>query len=249
MTLAGGKLKGGEVSKLEDSEIPKSNEEKPNTELSKGDEVNLGTDAKQGLDPTPNTIREGSVRMEQHPNYENTVVELGSLEFELEFTKGDPYVEVREVLNPEGETIRVEKKVYARKGMRYLDLEHEYGHVRQLTERFDEQPLPTIRVIEYPDGRVKDISDQGRALTTWQNTITEYHNRLDEFLRLQKRDASPELLKEHAQGVRYWREQYLNKGLKGGRSPSRKSWVQEHFSDIPTLESRYKDAVGYTLEE
>ncbi len=133
--------------------------------------------------------------------------------------------------------------------MRYLDLEHEYGHVRQLTERFDDQPLRTIRVIEYPDGRVKDISDQGGALTTWQNTITEYHNRLDEFLRLEKRDANSELLKEHAQGVKYWREQYLNKGLKGGRSPSRKSWVQKHFSDLPILESRYKDAVGSTLEE
>jgi hypothetical protein len=208
----------------------------------------MQTDAKQGLDPTPNTIHEGSVKMEQHPNYAQTVAELRNLGFELEFTNGDPYVEVKKVLNPEGETIKVEKKVYVCQGMRFLDLEHEIGHVRQLIERFSDKPLATKCVIEYPDGRVKDISDRGGVLNNWQNTVTEYHNRLDEFLRLHKRRANTQLLREHAQGIREWRGLYQDKGLKAGRSSSRKSWVQEHFPDIPKLEQGYQDAGGYERE-
>ncbi|MBR8835461.1 MAG: hypothetical protein DSM106950_15920 [Stigonema ocellatum SAG 48.90 = DSM 106950] len=210
----------------------------------------LATVAKLGLDPTPDTIREGTVRMEQHPNYESAVAEIRRLEFEIKNTRGEsgPYVAVREVLNPETEVIRVEKIVYVQEGMRYLDLEHELGHIRQLTERFGEKPLATERVIEYVDGRIKDISARGEVLTNWQNTITEYHNRLVEFLRLQERGANLELLREHARGVRHWRAQYREKGLKGGRSPTRQAWVQKHFPDILPLESRYKDTVGFALE-
>ncbi len=208
----------------------------------------LATNASEGLEATPDTIREGSVRMEEHPDYSATVAELDRLGFQLTPTSGDPHVSVTEVLNLAGEVIRVEKKVYVREGMRYLDLEHEVGHVRQLTERFGENPLPTDRVIEYPDGRVRNISRRGGVLTEWQNTITEYHNRLVEFLRLHERGANPELLREHAEGLREWRELYWDRGLKGGRSQSRRDWVQEHFPDLPALESRYNQAGGRVLE-
>ncbi|MBW4528042.1 MAG: DUF4157 domain-containing protein [Phormidium tanganyikae FI6-MK23] len=208
----------------------------------------LETGARDGLEASPETVRDGSVRMEEHPSYRSTLDEIRRLGFEVKKTAGDPYVSVREVLSPEGQVIRVEKSVFVRDGMRFLDLEHELGHIRQLTERFGENPLPTERVIESPDGRTKQARDQQGVLTNWQNTITEYHNRLVEFLRLHERGASPELLREHAGGVREWRSLYLDKGLKGGRSPSRQSWVQEHFPDLPQLVDRYNQAGGRGLE-
>jgi hypothetical protein len=208
-----------------------------------GEQVKLATGAKRGLDPNPETIREGSVRMEQHPEYANTLAKIKELGFEVEITHGDPYVEAKEVLNFQKEVVRVLKVVYVQEGMRYLDLEHELGHIRQLTERFGNKCLPTERVIEYPDGRIKDISEKGGVLTNWQNTITEYHNRLDEFLRLHARGANIELLREHAQGIRTWRELYKDTGLKRGKSPSRKSWVEKHFPDLYGLEERYSRVV------
>lgn len=205
--------------------------------------MKLATGAKRGLDPNPETIRFGSVRMEQHPEYANTVAKIKELGFDIESTDGDPYVEVKEVLNSQKEVVRVLKVVYVQEGMRYLDLEHELGHIRQLSERFGNTCLPTDRVIEYPDGRVKDISEKGGVLTNWQNTVTEYHNRLDEFLRLHERGANIELLREHAQGIRKWRELYKDTGLKRGKSPSRKSWVEKHFPDLYELEGRYSRVV------
>lgn len=213
-----------------------------------GEQVKLATGAKVGLEPTPETIREGSVRMEQHPEYANTLAKIKELGFEIKITHDDPHVEVKEVLNSQKEVIRVLKVVYVQSGMRYLDLEHELGHIRQLTERFGDNCLPTERVIEYLDGRVKDISDKGGVLTNWQDYITEYHNRLDEFLRLCERGASIELLREHAQGVRKWRELYKDKGISRGKSPSRKSWVNLHFPDLYELEERYNNIRTSNLE-
>ncbi|NJL86905.1 MAG: hypothetical protein HC886_14580 [Leptolyngbyaceae cyanobacterium SM1_1_3] len=223
----------------------------PEQQRLSGDEEPAGrmdTGASDGLESTPETIRDGSVRMEQHPTYQSTLTEIESLGFEVRRTSGSPHVSVREVLSPEGQVIRVERAVYLREGMRFLDLEHEVGHIRQLTERFGERTLPTERVIEYPDGRIKQARDQGGVLTNWQNAITEYHNRLIEFLRLHERGANSELLREHARGVREWRSEYRDRGLKGGRSPSRSQWADEHFPDLPQLESRYTDAGGVVLE-
>jgi hypothetical protein len=126
--------------------------------------------------------------------------------------------------------------------MRYLDLEHELGHIKQL-ERFGENIPPTYRVIERLDGSLRKASNQQGILTTWQNTIIEYHNRLDEFLRLYERCASPELLKEHAQGVEEWFQVYRKKGLKSGRSSSQKAWAEKYFPDIIELQFRYNEAL------
>lgn len=126
--------------------------------------------------------------------------------------------------------------------MRYLDLEHELGHIKQL-ERFGENIPPTVRVMERPDRSLKNAPNQQGVLTNWQNTITEYHNRLDEFVRLYERGASPELLKEHAQGVEYWLQAYRKKGLKEGRSPSQKAWADKYFPDIAQMQVRYFELV------
>ena len=129
--------------------------------------------------------------------------------------------------------------------MRYLDLEHEVGHIKQM-ERFGKNIPSTQRVTEQPNGNLKAASNQDGVLTTWQNTITEYHNRLDEFIRLHERGASPELLKEHATGVEEWYQAYWKKGLKQGHSKSQKQWAEKYFSDLIELQSRYLELVKTT---
>ena len=199
------------------------------------------TGATTGKDPTPDTIREGSVRMEQHPQYEDTIGQVKEAGFEIKVSDV-ARVEVKEVVNSNGNVIRVEKTLYVQENMRYLDLEHELGHIKQL-ERFGAQIPPTQRVIEEPNGSLKTAPNQEGVLTTWQNTITEYHNRLDEFIRLHERDASQELLKEHAAGVETWYQAYWKKGLKKGLSKSQQQWADKYFSDIAALRARYLDLV------
>jgi hypothetical protein len=84
--------------------------------------------------------------MEQHPDFTKVVADLEARGYKLKYAEGDPHVEIREVLTPEGELIRTEKTVVVRKGMRFLDLEHELGHVEQAEGCKD--PLVTERVLE-----------------------------------------------------------------------------------------------------
>jgi Uncharacterized conserved protein len=208
----------------------------------------LDTGAKTGEPATPETIRQGTVAMEDHPQYAELMAEVRNKGFEVREIPGDPHVSVVEVVNEAGEVIRVEKVLFVRRGMRFLDLEHEVGHIRQVTERFGaDKVLPTERVMEYPDGRRKVLTS-GEFMTEWQNPIVEYHNRLVEFIRLAERGADESLLREHARGVAEWRQAYWNKGLKGGRSPSRREWTNTHFGDIGELQTRYNQLGGSGYE-
>ena len=207
--------------------------------------MKLTTGATTGKNPTPETIREGSVRMEQHPQYEETIKQIKAAGFEIRISN-DACVEVKEVVDLNGNVLRVEKVLYVQENMRYLDLEHEFGHIKQL-QRFGDTIPPTHRMVERSDGSLKNAPNQQGVLTTWQNTITEYHNRLDEFIRLYEKGASLELLKEHAQGVELWLQVYRKKGLKDGYSQTQKQWSQKYFPDIPELQSQYFDIVK-TLE-
>ncbi len=206
----------------------------------------LETGAKEGLDPTPESIRTGEVRMEEHPNYNDIVAEIQQHGFEVEMTNGDPHVSIKEFVDSNGNTVRVERIVRLRPEMRFLDLEHELGHVRQMVERFGENPPPTERVVETPRGE-KQAPNQEGILTTWQAKIVEYHNRLVEFLRLHERGAGEALLDEHAEGIQFWQAEAL-KATKKNRSPSRMEWRDAHFPDLAELESRYREARGNGIE-
>jgi F0F1-type ATP synthase membrane subunit b/b' len=201
----------------------------------------MATGTATGKDPTPDTIREGSVRMEQHPQYQETIRQVTEAGFEIKVSDG-ARIEVKEVVDSDGNVIRVEKTLYVQQNMRYLHLEHELGHIKQL-ERFGNNIPPTERVTEQPNGTLRTARNQEGILTVWQNTITEYHNRLDEFIRLHERGASPELLKEHADGVEEWYKEYWKKGIKQGRSNSQTEWAEKYFPEIAELRSRYLDIV------
>jgi hypothetical protein len=200
----------------------------------------LGSGASDGLDASPETIRQGTVRMEQHPEFQQDVAALKGKGFELRYADGDPHVELREVLTPEGELIRTEKVVVVRKGMRYLDFEHELGHVDQIQRL--KQPLATERVLE--SGRPYKGPDRPGLMTKSLDSISEYHNRLVEYFRLKDRNVDASVLKEHADGVRAARSEYWKKGMKQGRAQTAKKFVQENFPELTELEKRFVTEEG-----
>ena len=214
--------------------------------------LNLEAGAKPGKEPTPETIRLGTVRMEAHPEYQAVIQTAKNSGFEIKYTKGDPYVKVIEVRDRKRKIIRLEKVLGLQKGMRYIDLEHEIDHIKQLL-RFGEQGLLTDRVIEYANGRrVKSRNEEG-VITPWQNSILEYHNRLNEFLRLYERGVDVSTLKEHAEGVYEWQQIHFHKGLGGhnrgrrGRPNSKqrekRAWGRKYFGDISELATKYRAAL------
>ena len=201
----------------------------------------LITTAKLGKKPTPKTIRQGTVRMEDHPDYDITVQRVKDSGFEIKHS-GIAGVEWLEIYDQAGNLLRIEKILHVLKGMRYLDLEHELGHIEQFN-RFGNQVPPTEKLIELPNGRRYKYNIRDRILTVSQSTVTEYHNRLVEFLRLYSRRVDLELLKEHAAGVDFWRNESWHKGLSGGRSPSKKAWANLYFGDIEELSTRYDEII------
>jgi hypothetical protein len=119
--------------------------------------------------------------------------------------------------------------------MRWLDLEHDLGHVDQM-ESMD-HPLVTDRVLE--DGTPYKGPNRGGFLTEQLNAITEYHNRLIEYFRLKDRGVDPAVLEEHAEGVRYWRDRYESKGTKRGRSKTGTDFVNDNFPGLHELDARW----------
>jgi hypothetical protein len=208
----------------------------------------LRTGARTGSAPTAESITEGSVRMEDHPRFQAEIQALEARGFKVVRTSGDPHVVVRRVVLQDGTYVRTDLEIHIRDGMRFLDLEHEIGHVNQMmdTARFPDGPPPTKIVVERPDGTFYDAPNQAGVLTSWQDPIVEYHNRLQEVIALSERGASPEVMREHLRGLEQWRELYMKKGLRGGRSPSQVAWRDEHFPDIRELEQRAADIRNQT---
>jgi hypothetical protein len=200
----------------------------------------LSSGAKPGIDATPDTVRQGTVRMEQHPDYGTQVAFLQENGFTVKPTKGDPRVVVRQVVGPDGTVLRVEREVLVQPGMRYLDLEHELGHVRQVldTTRFPEGPKPTDIVTE--NGR--PAPSQSGVLTTKENAVIEYHNRLQELVELDRRGLPRDVLREHLDGIdgvpgknKGWRQRYRS-ATGGGEKSSMGQFARDRFPDIAPLE-------------
>jgi hypothetical protein len=131
--------------------------------------------------------------------------------------------------------------------MRFLDLEHEYGHLQQL-EKLGNPPL--TREIMLPNGITTKArgNDLQGTITKSQNRILEYHNRLQEYMHLRARGASPELLQDHARGIADWRKDAYGKGGLSVSQSSEMKWTQENFPDLFELEKQYKDFGGMQNE-
>jgi uncharacterized Zn-binding protein involved in type VI secretion len=202
------------------------------------DEPHAG--AEEGLDPTEETIRIGTVRMEDHPNYIDAIRRVRNAGFEVVHRNEAPHVVIRRVVDREGNLLRIERELIVQPGMRYLDLEHELDHIRQ-GERFVDPP-PTDVVWQRQDGTLKPAKGTNLegSLTNDQNAVMEYHVRMVEFLRLHDRGASPELLESHARGVEHYRREVIRRGAYDRRKGLNK-WREEHFSDLGDLARRYNE--------
>jgi hypothetical protein len=199
-----------------------------------------GAGAEPGVDPTAESIAQGTVRMEDHPAFPNLRTELRELGYDLVPTTGNPHVEIRHIVDDGGRLLLVEREVRVQEGMRFLDLEHERGHVLQMTDRarFPDGPPPTEVWRRQPDGSLREVVDAPDRMTAWQDRIVEYHVRLEEFIRLTERGVDPVVLAQHASGLDDARAEYWDRGVKRDLSPTRSGWAREHFPDIPALEER-----------
>jgi hypothetical protein len=81
--------------------------------------LNLEAGAKPGAEPTPLTIRLGTVRMSAHPDYQAVIQTAKDAGFEIKYTEGAPYVEVIEVQDREGNLILLSKTLGLQKGMHH----------------------------------------------------------------------------------------------------------------------------------
>lgn len=203
----------------------------------------------RGEAPTAETIRQGTVRMEEHPDYDAAIQKVKNAGFEIKYS-GEASVEWIEIHDKNQKFVRIEKNLHVAAGMRYIDLEHELGHIDQLTTRFGEKVPPTQKVVELPNGRRRKTKVLAGILTEKKKAILEYHNRLVEFMRLYQRGVDLRLLKEHAygpkfdkqDGVEHWHKQYLwatNKEM----SQSRLAWIEKYLPDLAELKTQYKNAI------
>jgi hypothetical protein len=160
----------------------------------------MRTGAEAGLPATPDSIRTGEVAMEQHPNYPALVQHLAQRGYPLVVQAEAPHVFFKRVCDKQGTLVREEKYVSVVAGMRFLDLEHEVGHVEQLEDRFGGN-LPISKFVQLRPDREVLVKNAPDVLQGWQDAVTEYHNRLLEYQRLADRGANPSLLAKHLQGL------------------------------------------------
>jgi hypothetical protein len=199
-----------------------------------------------GLEPTAQSIHEGTVRMEAHPEYGRVQSEMAAAGYPLEPGAPPPHVDRIQYVDRAGNVLRVEQRIVVQPGMRFLDLEHEVGHVGQLTDRFGGNPPFTDRRMERPNGSTRPANDRSGVLSPRQNDITEFHNRLQEYNRLAERGVSPELLAEHGRELDHWYNQYQDAVATGwnNKATTTGAWATKHFADIRGLMGRYQELGG-----
>lgn len=198
-----------------------------------------GTGAKRGEAPSPESLRVGDVRMELHPDYGKVVAELEAAGFELR-VGNKANVALERIVDEAGTVLEYRRYVNVIEGMRFLDLEHELGHVRQLRQ-LGADPMPTQTLVRRANGseEVAEGALRKGTMKSEHDSVFEYHNRLQEWVRLAERGAPADLLGEHATGVVDWRKWAEAGGL--GRSGGRGTfdrWAREAVPDLPELERR-----------
>ncbi|MBW6436342.1 hypothetical protein KZ829_21620 [Actinoplanes hulinensis] len=195
--------------------------------------------AEVGEMPTPESIRQGTVRMELHPDFPDVTRFLTDNGFRLVEDPAGPRVVIRHVYSADGKTfLHEEREVRHLDGMRWLDLEHELDHVRQMLDRFGGE-LGTEAYRERANGTRVELKGAQRILSAKYDTIVEYHVRLQEAIRLLERGVDPALVREHLAGVDE-RRALMNQKVHQ-RDSAAQNWRREHFSDIPSLENRLRE--------
>ena len=199
-----------------------------------------------GESPTPETIRQGTVRMEEHPDYETAIQKAKDAGFEIIFTN-EASVKWTELYDLNQKFVRLERLLNVVARMRYLDLEHELGHIDQFS-RFGDKVPPLEKKIQLPNGFRRDVDVLAGIMSNKQVAILEYHNRLVEFVRLYERRVDLKILKEHAYGSSLYKNGGLVAAYEGylwgtnrEMSKTRRAWIEKYFPEIPDLKKRYEE--------
>lgn len=201
-----------------------------------------------GEPPTPESIRQGTVRMEDHPGYEAAIQKARDAGFEVKVS-GEASVEWTELYDLHQKFVRLEKILNVAAGMRYIDLEHELGHIDQFG-RFGDKVPPLAKKVLVAEGHRRDVDVLAGIMKTKHIAILEYHNRLVEFIRLYERRVDVQLLKKHAYGTNLDKrgglvaayQRYLwatNKEM----SITRTAWIKKYFPELPDLKKRYEQII------
>ncbi len=99
--------------------------------------------------------------------------QVGALDAGFEIQKsGFARVDRIEIYDQNRNLLRIEKVVHVLENMRYLDLEHELGHIDQFS-RFGSRIPPTEKLVELPNGRRYKYNIRDGILTVAQSTIVE----------------------------------------------------------------------------
>ncbi len=217
--------------------------------------LKMRTGAQAGVAASPDSIRLGTVRMTEHPDFPKIKARLEVQGIAIRFSSSysETRLVLRKVVDKSGKFLREEKFIQIPENARFLDFEHEVGHVDQI-QRLGGKVKYTEKVFERDNGTLKQmnesqITNDAEILTGKQNNITEYHNRLVEFMRLAKRaDSNPdietfELLRQHAVGVREYKQRYgeviFNRNT--GKVTDAGKWAEENFGDISNLTVQFEE--------
>ncbi|MFC4145221.1 hypothetical protein ACFO0M_03030 [Micromonospora mangrovi] len=192
--------------------------------------------AEVGEPPTPESIRQGTVRMELHPDFPQMVKFLEEHGFRLVEHPRGPNVVLRHVYSADRtHVVRQEREVRYREGMRFLDLEHEIDHVNQLKDRFNWE-IGTEAVRELPNGNFGKMNGPPGLLSQRHDTIVEYHVRVEEAIRLIERGVDSAVIRDHLAGVKK-HEELMDRALRSG-GPKLEAWRDRYFSDLGESKSR-----------
>ncbi len=208
----------------------------------------LATGAAPGVTATEESIAQGTVAMEEHPRYLDLIAYATRHGFEVVSSElGYPYVEASLVVGANGTRLGERLVLALVPRMRFLDLEHEIGHIEQFVERFERAVYTGVKR-RRENGDLVDVDGAAYPVVGKQDkNIVEYHNRLVEFVRLYERGLAQSELLEHARGVAHFRE------LAGRGRPTRSSrgrrFAEKHFPDLPALEARFREMVAGLPQE
>lgn len=195
----------------------------------------------QGYLPTPDTISAGTVQMEQHPSFDLLIELAQNYGFEVTISEGitEAYTAVTAIVSfldkAEQQVIR---SLVLSQGMRFIDLEHEIGHVKQFA-RLEANGSERYTSILHKSRRGEDLNNREHGvLAKWQRTILEFDNRLEEYIRLSERNIDRSILFDHALGIIKWSQLCFKKGVKRWKSQSRYDWLMKNCPDF--FENRQK---------
>ncbi|MFI1916804.1 hypothetical protein [Nocardia sp. NPDC020380] len=199
----------------------------------------------EGVAPAPESIRLGTVRMEEHPSFPTITAEMERLGYPLrieDYAGQSPRVVRNAIVDKEKNIVGFEQYVRGIRGMRFLDLEHEFGHLDQILYRFGDNPPIHGRIQRIPGKQFdRNLPYTPGDYTSRQDKIAEIHIRLKEYLWLVNRGASKDILDEQATLVEEGWDSY--RGVvyaRGSKATLDKAWAEDYFPDMDFLVFMYE---------